>query len=144
MSTCYVTYGGTGSGKTFTLFGTLKAPGLIPSTIYDLMSHIASYCQQPQVSKPTTLRKVPVHHTVISKQHELFEFNVRMSFLEIREERIVDIFSVCDTYEPGQRLPTLALLPENNGTPQLPGLVHVDVSSVEDAIRLTARYNTFC
>ena len=69
-------YGMTGSGKTFSMYGSSSSPGIIPMSVTDIFSFI---------------RETPQR-----------EFLLRVSYLEVYNERIVDLLSTTTT-KPGQK-----------------------------------------
>jgi len=69
-------YGMTGSGKTFSMYGTSSSPGIIPMSVTDIFAFI---------------RETPQR-----------EFLLRVSYLEVYNERIVDLLSTT-TSKPGQK-----------------------------------------
>src|SRR3984885_14766877 len=72
-------YGMTGTGKTFSMQGTMSSPGVIPLAITDIFSYI---------------RETP---------HR--EFLLRVSYLEIYNEKIYDLLSMPATSMNGQSGP---------------------------------------
>lgn len=139
-------YGSSGSGKSHSLFGTLDAPGLVPSAVCDLFSHIASYDNKksafdkplPRAAVAATFAgpKSPQPGVLLTS-----EFNIRISYVEIRGEQIGDLLRACEGYAPGQRIPTVAPKQggKRGGSRELEGLREVDLSTLEEAITLIAK-----
>ncbi|XP_026191614.1 uncharacterized protein LOC34619606 [Cyclospora cayetanensis] len=165
ISSLVVAYGSSGSGKSYSLFGTLEAPGLIPSALGDLFAHIASYDNKTSAfSKPQPTLAIAAAFPGVGKTQwkeglpngssgsppcgdppVRSEFNIRMSYVEIRGEQVGDLFVACEGYSPGQRIPTVAS--KHGGrladSGELEGLKEVDVETLEAAIALVTKASAF-
>ncbi|KAL8427437.1 hypothetical protein Efla_003884 [Eimeria flavescens] len=146
VSSLIVAYGSSGSGKSHSLFGTLDAPGLIPSAICDLFSHIASYHHKASAfSKPRPAAASPAGVCPPVEAPSLSvpsEFSIRISYVEIRGEQIGDLLRACEGYAAGQRIPTVA--PRHRSlNRELEGLKEVDLASLDEAVLLIAKASAF-
>eukprot|EP01071_Lankesteria_metandrocarpae_P006304 Lankesteria_metandrocarpae@DN4310_c0_g1_i1.p1 len=73
ISGCYIAYGQTGCGKTHSIMGTAADPGILPRSLSDLFDVIKH--GEPDADDGTVT-----------------EYMLRISYLEIYKERVVDLF----------------------------------------------------
>ncbi|KAL8270321.1 hypothetical protein Esti_005756 [Eimeria stiedai] len=153
ISSLIIAYGSSSSGKSHSLFGSLDAPGLIPSAVCDLFSHIASYdhkasaltkplppggslaalsapCKGPSKARATALTSPPS------------EFSIRISYVEVRGEQIGDLLRASEGYAAGQRIPTVAPK-QRSSNKELEGLTEVDLVTLDEAVLLIAKASAF-
>ncbi|KAL8431445.1 hypothetical protein ACSSS7_005274 [Eimeria intestinalis] len=153
ISSLIIAYGSSSSGKSHSLFGSLDAPGLIPSAVCDLFSHIASYDHEasalpkrlPAGGSPAALSAAssgPPQARAEAPTNSPSEFSIRVSYVEVRGEQIGDLLRASEGYAAGQRIPTVA--PKQRSiNKELEGLTEVDLTTLEEAILLIAKASAF-
>ncbi|KAL8454059.1 hypothetical protein Emed_000557 [Eimeria media] len=148
ISSLIIAYGSSSSGKSHSLFGSLEAPGLIPSAICDLFSHIASYDHNASaLTKPRPPAGSPAALKAPSKispeaRNAPSEFSIRVSYVEVRGEQIGDLLRASEGYAAGQRIPTVAPK-QRSSSKELEGLTEVDLTTLDEAILLIAKASAF-
>ncbi|PHJ25819.1 kinesin motor domain-containing protein [Cystoisospora suis] len=148
ISSTVLTYGPCGSGKTFSLFGSLDHPGMVSCALHDLFAHIASY------RSASSAQKKPYSPILLSwdgagnsdrlktppKNDSLqYEFSVRCSYVEIRKNSIVDLFKCAADYATTDLLPTLSIV-QRSGPPveeavTIQGLTERPVTHIDESVR---------
>ncbi|KAG1465436.1 hypothetical protein G6F56_004886 [Rhizopus delemar] len=148
-------YGVTNSGKTYSITGTRKQPGLLPRTLDVIFQSIEGYKSESKV-KPCmhSLVQTYLHDTEENREifqrrpavkdvwenrdrtvipiEENFEYGIWLSFAEIYTEKIYDLLVPPD--ELSKRRQPLALKYEySSGHKYISGLKEVRVNSIEEA-----------
>ncbi|KAL7750533.1 hypothetical protein RI367_003869 [Sorochytrium milnesiophthora] len=85
-------YGQTASGKTFTMNGSAKDPGIVVLSIKDIYDHITAHAKSVRQSALAFRMAQPLTRNIQSKR----EWTVRMSYVEIYNEVIRDLLSEKD------------------------------------------------
>ncbi|KAL8449347.1 hypothetical protein Emag_003637 [Eimeria magna] len=153
ISSLIIAYGSSSSGKSHSLFGSLEAPGLIPSAVCDLFSHIASYDHNASaLTKPllpggspaalSAPSKRPTEARGVAPTNPPSEFSIRVSYVEVRGEQIGDLLRASEGYAAGQRIPTVAYK-QRSSSKDLEGLTEVDLTTLDEAILLIAKASAF-
>lgn len=143
ISSTVIAYGTSGSGKTFTLFGTLDHPGMVLCALHDIFAHIASYRstsahRKPRTSSPGLLSWAADPGRWRGADDSLqYEFSVRCSYVEIRRNSIVDLLKCASDFATTDLLPTLSIL---RGSPRgeavvIEGLSEQAVTHVGESVR---------
>ncbi|AGO11393.1 AaceriACR145Wp [[Ashbya] aceris (nom. inval.)] len=112
-------YGMTGSGKTFTMSGNKQEPGLIPQCVGNIFDRISS------------------------EHHAAGEFEVKVSYLEIYNEKIYDLLNYVDrqagsTGQPSRNATGLKIRDDSKYGVKVVDLTEQVVSSHEDVMRWIA------
>lgn len=94
-------YGPTGAGKTHTMLGSSKQPGVIPRAVQEVFKMVKS-----------------------KDESEGWHYTVSMSYLEIYNEKVLDLLS--------PNSPDLPIRQDQDGNILIPGLTHTTVSSFSD------------
>nr|CAY54166.1 unnamed protein product [Heliconius melpomene] len=115
-----LTYGASGSGKTFTLMGTVSSPGLIPRSL-EYIFKVVDVAQSPEL-KPAD--RGAERLTYAQQNYEL-----QVSFIEIYNEGIYDLLV------PGDRKNStkLGIREDSSGNVYVKGAIQTFVKSGEEA-----------
>lgn len=151
ISSTVLTYGPCGSGKTFTLFGSLDHPGMVLCALHDLFAHIASYRSPSSAQKKLATNSSPFRFCAggagdpallkpQAKSDSLqYEFSVQYSYVEIRKNSVVDLVKCAADHTTTDLLPTLSIV-QRSGLPveeavTIPGLTEQPVTRVDGSVR---------
>ncbi|KAG1056620.1 hypothetical protein G6F43_001499 [Rhizopus delemar] len=147
-------YGVTNSGKTYSITGTRKQPGLLPRTLDVIFNSIDGYMSdskvkpcmhslvQTYVHDADENRDILHHHPIATEVwdhrdktaipiEENFEYGIWLSFAEIYTERIYDLLIRPDQFSKRQALPLK--YEYSSGHKYIAGLKEVRVKSIEEA-----------
>lgn len=95
-------YGPTGAGKTYTMLGSQEQPGIIPRAVKEVFNLV----------------------TAQEKEQDSWQYSVGMSYLEIYNEKVLDLLS------PGSQ--DLPIREDKDRNILIPGLTHTPLSSFSD------------
>lgn len=108
--TCIFAYGQTGSGKSYTMMGTQDKPGLIPRTCEDLFERIQA----------------------AQNENSNVAYNVRVSYFEVYNEHVRDLFVPYDANKPPNYLKIRESPTEG---PYVKDLTEVPVRNIGEILR---------